>query len=96
MPTRPPLAVLTWQTGVSDYRCPLHPKGAQMADSQPNLPVQYRGNATEEAEFHSSELASEFAGAQAPFGDDVELPIPLERLGYAHPSRAERPNLAGA
>ena len=28
-----------------------------------------------------SELASDHQGAAAPFGDDIELPVPLERHG---------------
>ena len=40
-----------------------------------------------------SELAAPAAGASSPFGDDVEFPLPVETLGYDHPTRAERPHL---
>jgi hypothetical protein len=66
-----------------------------MAGSEPNLPVPYRADTPAEADFHVSELASEFAGSQVPWGEDVELPMPAERLHYVHPGPAERPNLAG-
>jgi hypothetical protein len=42
-----------------------------------------------------NELLSQKAGGQAPFGDDVSLPLPIEDLYYVHPTRRERPNLAG-
>ncbi len=32
-----------------------------------------------------SELTSRLAGASSPFGDDLELPVPPESLGYVHP-----------
>ncbi len=31
----------------------------------------------------------------SPFGPDAEFPLPIEKLRYKHPSRADRPNLAG-
>ena len=40
-----------------------------------------------------SELAAPAPGASSPFGDDMELPLPVEELGYHHPTRAERPHL---
>lgn len=39
-----------------------------------------------------SEFAAESSGAQSPFGDDVQFPLPVESLGYAHPTAADRPN----
>ncbi|HSY16662.1 MAG TPA: hypothetical protein VK816_11800 [Jatrophihabitantaceae bacterium] len=45
--------------------------------------------------YHVSELIAEAAGSMSPFGEDVEFPLPYETLGYVHPGRAERPNLAG-
>lgn len=36
--------------------------------------------------FHEvSEVVSMTAGASSPYGDDLELPIPAEKLGYVHP-----------
>jgi hypothetical protein len=40
-----------------------------------------------------SELAAPAAGASSPFGDDLEFPLPVELLGYHHPTQAERPHL---
>ncbi len=47
-------------------------------------------------ESHISEFAADVAGSLSPFGDDVEFPLPIERLGYRHPVPANRPALAGA
>ncbi len=50
-----------------------------------------------EVDFHSavSEFASNVAGSLSPFGEDVEFPLPAERLGYRHPRPINRPALAG-
>lgn len=45
-------------------------------------------------EFHVSELLAGEAGASSPFGLEGQLPLPADRLWYAHPRRADRPNLA--
>ena len=50
---------------------------------------------TTEIEAHIDEFAADVAGALSPFGDDLEFPLPLERLGYQHPGPANRPALAG-
>ena len=39
-----------------------------------------------------SEFTAESTGAQSPFGDDIVFPLPVERLRYAHPTAADRPN----
>jgi hypothetical protein len=39
-----------------------------------------------------SEFAAHVQGALSPFGNDVQLPVPVESLGYVHPGPAERPN----
>jgi hypothetical protein len=44
-------------------------------------------------DFHVSELVSDAAGSSSPFGD-TEFPLPVEKLTYRHPTRAERPHLA--
>jgi hypothetical protein len=84
-----------WEDGRSKF----HRKDVPMTDSTPNLPEPYRAvsptAAPVEAEFHISEFAAEFAGGMSPFGDDVEFPLPVERLGYRHPGPADRPHLAG-
>ena len=48
-------------------------------------------------DFHStvSEFAANVAGSLSPFGEDVEFPLPSDRLGYQHPRPVNRPNLAG-
>jgi succinate dehydrogenase / fumarate reductase iron-sulfur subunit len=33
-----------------------------------------------------SELAFDRPGAGSPFGDDIEFPVPVERLTYEHPT----------
>lgn len=43
-----------------------------------------------------SELASDRQGALAPYGEDLQLPLPVDRLGYQHPSAADRPHLLDA
>ncbi|GAB3938908.1 hypothetical protein [Corynebacterium tapiri] len=36
--------------------------------------------------FHAvSETVSRTAGAASPYGDDLELPLPADQLGYVHP-----------
>lgn len=32
-----------------------------------------------------TEIISKLAGASSPWGDDMELPVAPEKLGYAHP-----------
>ncbi|SOD70445.1 hypothetical protein SAMN05892883_0144 [Jatrophihabitans sp. GAS493] len=47
----------------------------------------------QDAEFHVDEFASNSAGAMSPFGDDVVFPLPLDKINYSHPTRANRPHL---
>jgi hypothetical protein len=42
-----------------------------------------------------SEFAAERPGPLSPFGEDVEFPLPADKLAYVHPSEADRPRLAG-
>lgn len=42
-----------------------------------------------------SEFAAPQQGAVSPFGTGIEFPLPVERLGYVHPSPEDRPNHAG-
>jgi hypothetical protein len=46
-----------------------------------------------EGEAVISEFTAPVQGAPSPFGEDLELPVPPERLRYRHPSLADRPNL---
>lgn len=67
-----------------------------MTSSTPNLPELYRAGRPSQApdDFHVSELASSLAGSLSPFGQDVEFPLPPDRLAYRHPGPEDRPHLA--
>jgi succinate dehydrogenase / fumarate reductase, iron-sulfur subunit len=41
-----------------------------------------------------SELASERSGPLSPFGEDVEFPLPAEKVLYVHPGPDDRPSQA--
>ena len=57
-----------------------------MPGATPRLPELYQSYpGGPDADFHVSELAADLAGAMSPFGQDVEFPLPLERLSYEHP-----------
>jgi hypothetical protein len=69
---------------------------SSMAGAAPQVPELLQPyQAPAEDDFHISEFATDHPGALSPFGPDVEFPLPLERLNYRHPTRAERPHLAG-
>jgi hypothetical protein len=75
---------------------PSRQEGCPMPGATPRLPELYqapRGAAT--ADFHVSELATDHAGAQSPFGADVEFPLPIDHLNYRHPTVDELPRRAG-
>jgi hypothetical protein len=38
-----------------------------------------------------TEFAFDRPGAASPFGDDVHLPLPLEMIGYVHPTEDAGP-----
>ena len=42
-----------------------------------------------------TELAAERPGPLSPFGEDVEFPLPPDKVAYVHPSAEDRPRLAG-
>jgi succinate dehydrogenase / fumarate reductase, iron-sulfur subunit len=42
-----------------------------------------------------SEFAAEVQGGLSPFGEDVEFPLPTDRISYRHPSAEDRPHLLG-
>lgn len=66
-----------------------------MAGATPRVPEPYQPyQAPSPDDFHVSELATDHAGAQSPFGP-IEFPLPIERLNYQHPGPADRPHLAG-
>ena len=67
-----------------------------MPGATPRVPERYMPyQSLTEDDFVVSELAADVAGAHSPFGPDIEFPLPLERVDYQHPSRADRPRLAG-
>ena len=41
-----------------------------------------------------SEFAAEVQGGLSPFGEDVEFPLPLDKLAYRHPLPEDRPHQA--
>jgi hypothetical protein len=61
-----------------------------MTSVEPRLPEQFRVDAN----MHVSELATDHAGPVSPYGDDIEFPLPLDKIRYTHPGPADRPNLA--
>jgi hypothetical protein len=67
-----------------------------MANIEPRQPEQFRPEDDPANDFHVNELAADMAGSLSPFGPDVELPLPLDRITYRHPSPSDRPNLAPA
>jgi hypothetical protein len=67
-----------------------------MPGATPRLPELYQSFPVEaDRAFHVSEFAADLAGAMSPFGDDIQLPLPLDRINYRHPTPADRPHLAG-
>jgi hypothetical protein len=64
-----------------------------MAGTAPREPAIILSGAHAE-DFVVSELASSEAGAHSPFGPDVVVPLPFEKLQYKHPRPEDRPNLA--
>ncbi len=40
-----------------------------------------------------SEFAAEVQGGLSPFGEDLEFPLPTDRISYRHPGAADRPHL---
>jgi len=53
-----------------------------------------RSGAYEEGHLPVSEFAAERAGPLSPFGEDVEFPLPLDKVAYVHPAPADRPSQA--
>ena len=63
-----------------------------MAGTTPRLPEKFRTPESHD-DFVVSELVSDAAGAHSPYGD-LEFPLPVAKILYKHPTRAERPHLA--
>jgi hypothetical protein len=62
--------------------------------STPRLPERTRARIVPSDDFQVSEVASDVAGSLSPFGPDIDLPLPLDRLRYRHPGPDARPHLA--
>jgi hypothetical protein len=41
-----------------------------------------------------SEFAAERPGPLSPFGEDVEFPLPAEKVSYVHPTPEDKPHFA--
>ena len=54
-----------------------------------------RSTVVPEGRLPVSEFAAEVQGGLSPFGEDVEFPLPTDRIGYRHPSAEDRPHLLG-
>ncbi len=62
---------------------------AVIAEKRPVLPS--RARVVPADRLPVSEFAFDRMGAASPFGDDVSLPMPVERLTYTHPSEDTHP-----
>ena len=55
------------------------------AGSAPRRPPKTRSKVVKPGRLPVSEVAFDRPGAGSPFGDDIEFPVPAERLTYEHP-----------
>lgn len=51
--------------------------------------------AVREGHLPVTELVAEVQGGLSPFGEDVEFPLPMDKVAYRHPTAEDRPHLAG-
>jgi hypothetical protein len=51
-----------------------------------------RERTVKEGHLPVSELVAERAGPLSPFGEDVEFPLPPDKVAYVHPSPDDRPS----
>jgi hypothetical protein len=65
-----------------------------MAEIERRAHEQFYPQDSIEVDFHVNELAADQAGSLSPFGQEVEFPLPVDRLRYTHPGAKERPQLA--
>jgi hypothetical protein len=65
-----------------------------MASTAPRAPEPFRPGVLTADDFHVDELAADQAGSMSPFGPELELPLPIDRIRYTHPAPTDRPNLA--
>ncbi|OLB75511.1 MAG: hypothetical protein AUI14_20905 [Actinobacteria bacterium 13_2_20CM_2_71_6] len=64
-------------------------QAAAAADRRPVIPT--RAYIVPEGRLAVSEFAADRPGACSPFGDDIRLPMSIERLTYTHPSENAAP-----
>ena len=65
-----------------------------MASTAPGVPERRNAAEFQVGDFHVSELAADLAGSLSPYGPDIEFPLPLTKIRYRHPAKADRPHLA--
>jgi hypothetical protein len=53
-------------------------------------PAKSRSKVVKPGRMPVSEVAFDRPGAGSPFGDDIEFPVPPERLTYEHPADGHR------
>ena len=94
-PAAPEVAISSVNPAASEMRVAV-PERPVTPPPPPRViaPVLARSTASD-IDVHISEFAADVAGGLSPFGDDVEFPLPMERLGYRHPRPVNRPALAG-
>jgi succinate dehydrogenase / fumarate reductase iron-sulfur subunit len=63
---------------------------AAAADKLPVIPS--RAYVVPEGRLPVSEFAADRPGAASPFGDDLRLPLPIDRLTYTHPTEDTAPS----
>jgi succinate dehydrogenase / fumarate reductase iron-sulfur subunit len=63
---------------------------AEAEERRPAAPS--RAYVVKEGRLPVTEFAFDRAGAASPFGDDVRLPLPVERLTYTHPTEDAAPS----
>jgi hypothetical protein len=55
-------------------------------DASEPRPIKTRVRAIKPGRLPVSETAFDRAGAASPFGDDMDFPVPVDRLTYEHPT----------
>ncbi|OLE26538.1 MAG: hypothetical protein AUG44_12645 [Actinobacteria bacterium 13_1_20CM_3_71_11] len=67
-------------------------KAAQIAAAAQKRPVvPSRAYVVPPGRLPVSEFAADRPGATSPFGDDIAVPMPIERLTYTHPTEDAAP-----
>jgi hypothetical protein len=65
------------------------PRRSAMAESEPT-----DRSVVPDGHLPVTEFAAERPGPLSPFGEDVEFPLPPDKVAYVHPAEADRPRLA--